>query len=56
MITAASVYDNTVGMALLDRVAAQSGTVQTALVDQGFKHTVVTHGAGQRHRRADRRS
>ncbi|WP_435826562.1 hypothetical protein [Nonomuraea dietziae] len=32
-------------VALLDRVAAQTETVGTALVDQAFKNTVVTHGA-----------
>ncbi|MGP3930124.1 hypothetical protein [Nonomuraea sp. KM88] len=44
---AASAHENAAGTALLDRVAAQaSGTVTKALVDQGFKNTVVDHGAG----------
>jgi hypothetical protein len=47
VVLAASAHDNTVGTALLDRVAAATpaGSVQTALVDQGFKNTVVAHGA-----------
>lgn len=45
VVMAASVHDNTAGTAQLDRVAAQSDTVQAALVDQGFKSTVVDHGA-----------
>ncbi|MGP3921578.1 IS5 family transposase, partial [Nonomuraea sp. 10N515B] len=46
VVLAASAHDNVAGMALLDRVAAQtSGTVTKALVDQGFKNTVVDHGA-----------
>ncbi|WP_312885749.1 transposase [Lipingzhangella halophila] len=45
VVMAASAHENTAGIALLDRVAAQSDTVQTALVDQGFKSTVVDHGA-----------
>jgi transposase len=45
IVLAASTHDNTAGVALLDRVAAQtSGTVTKALVDQGFKNTVVDHG------------
>jgi transposase len=49
VVLAASAHDNTVGTALLDRVAAatQGGSVRTALVDQGFKNTVITHGASQ---------
>jgi transposase len=47
VVLAASAHENTAGTALLDRVAAQtSGTVTKALVDQGFKNTVVDHGAG----------
>nr|WP_084464234.1 transposase [Microtetraspora fusca] len=44
---AASAHENTAGIALLDRVAAATppGSVRTALVDQGFKNAVVTHGA-----------
>jgi transposase len=42
---AASAHENTAGIALLDRVAAQTGTVRTALVDQGFKNAVTAHGA-----------
>ncbi|SDQ58301.1 Transposase [Thermostaphylospora chromogena] len=47
VVLAASAHDNTAGIALLDRVAAATppGSVRTALVDQGFKNAVVTHGA-----------
>jgi transposase len=47
VVTAASIHDNAIGTALLDRVAAatEPGSVQTALVDQGFKNSVVAHGA-----------
>ncbi|MEU4227469.1 IS5 family transposase [Nonomuraea sp. NPDC026600] len=46
VMLAASVHENTAGIALLDRVAASTqGTVTKALVDQGFKNTVVAHGA-----------
>jgi transposase len=44
VVLAASVHDNAFGTALLDKVAANTGTVQKALVDQGFKKTVVDHG------------
>jgi transposase len=44
-VLAASAHENTAGIALLDRVAAQAGTVRTALVDQGFKNAVAAHGA-----------
>ncbi len=44
VVVAASVHDNHVGTALLDKVAA-TGTVRAALVDQGFKTGVVDHGA-----------
>ncbi|GII20397.1 IS5 family transposase [Planomonospora parontospora] len=47
IVLAASTHDNVAGTALLDKVAATtSGTVTKALVDQGFKKTVVDHGAG----------
>ncbi|MGP3963517.1 transposase [Nonomuraea sp. 3N208] len=47
VVVAASMHDNAIGNALLDRVAAATlpGSVQTALVDQGFKSSVVAHGA-----------
>ncbi len=44
VVLAASVHDNAVGIALLDKVAADTDTVQKALVDQGFKNAVVAHG------------
>ncbi|MFD4601878.1 IS5 family transposase [Streptomyces sp. NPDC058464] len=44
MVLAASVHDNTAGIALLDKVAADTDTVEKALVDQGFKNAVVAHG------------
>ncbi|MFF1595473.1 IS5 family transposase, partial [Streptomyces sp. NPDC058286] len=45
-VVAASVHDNAAGIALLDQVAvAAGGSVSKALVDQGFKNQVVTHGA-----------
>jgi transposase len=37
--------ERTVGIALLERVAAQASTVSKALVDQGFKDSVVAYGA-----------
>jgi len=40
----ASAHDNSAGIALLNGVAAQTDTVQKALVDQGFKKSVVDHG------------
>ncbi|MET8339578.1 IS5 family transposase [Streptosporangium canum] len=47
VVLAASVHENTAGTALLDRLAARTdGTVMKALADQGFKNTVVAHGAG----------
>ncbi|MGH3626815.1 MAG: IS5 family transposase [Sciscionella sp.] len=46
VVMAASAHDNQVGTALLDRVAASTSSVKTALVDQGFKSSVVDHGAG----------
>ncbi|WP_206641185.1 transposase [Nonomuraea polychroma] len=47
VVAAASIHDNAIGNALLDRVAAATapGSVQTALVDQGFKNAVVARGA-----------
>lgn len=50
VVLAASAHENTAGIALLDRVAAQAGTVRTALVDQGFKNAVAVHGAALRAR------
>ncbi|MFD7446646.1 IS5 family transposase, partial [Streptomyces sp. NPDC059909] len=46
VVLAASAHDNTAGTMLLDRVAAatEPGSVKKALVDQGFKNTVVEHG------------
>ncbi|MET8956263.1 IS5 family transposase [Streptomyces sp. NPDC004533] len=44
VVLAASSHDNAFGTALLDKVAAETDTVQKALVDQGFKKTVVSHG------------
>ncbi|MFC9646263.1 IS5 family transposase [Streptomyces mirabilis] len=44
VVLAASVHENAFGTALLDKVAANAGTVKKALVDQGFKKTVVDHG------------
>lgn len=44
VVAAASVHENAVGIALLDKVAADTDTVEKALVDQGFKNTVVAHG------------
>jgi transposase len=45
VVMAASMHDNVVGTALLDKVAARTDTVSKALVDQGFKATVVDHRA-----------
>ncbi len=44
VVLAASAHENTAGIALLDQVSEQSGTVKKALVDQGFKKKVVEHG------------
>ena len=44
VVLPASAHENTAGIALLDGVAAQCDTVKKALVDQGFKKTVVEHG------------
>ena len=45
VVMAASVHDNQIGTALLSKVAATASSVKTALVDQGFKSSVVDHGA-----------
>ncbi|MEV5897481.1 hypothetical protein [Nonomuraea fuscirosea] len=46
VMLAACAHENTAGIALLDRAAAQTGgTVKKALADQGFKNAVVAHGA-----------
>jgi transposase len=45
VVLAASAHENTAGTALLDKVAASTSTVSKALVDQGFKSSVVAHGA-----------
>lgn len=45
VVLAASAHENTAGTALLDQVAASTPAVTTALVDQGFKNSVVAHGA-----------
>ena len=44
VVAAASAHENAVGIALLDKVAADTDSVQKALVDQGFKNAVVVHG------------
>jgi|UniRef100_UPI002F90CB6A transposase len=44
VVLAASAHENTAGIALLDQIAGQSGSVKKALVDQGFKKKVVEHG------------
>ncbi|GAA3477723.1 hypothetical protein GCM10018966_022530 [Streptomyces yanii] len=44
MVLAASAHDNAAGIALLNKVTADTDTVQKALVDQGFKTAVVEHG------------
>jgi transposase len=44
VVVAASAHENAVGITLLDKVAADTDTVQKALVDQGFKNAVVAHG------------
>jgi transposase len=45
VVLAASAHENAAGTAPLDKVAASTSTVSTALVDQGFKSAVVAHGA-----------
>jgi transposase len=45
VVLAASAHGNTAGIALLDQVAASAPAVSTALAGQGFKSSVVAHGA-----------
>lgn len=45
VVMTASAHDNRAGIALLDKIAADTDSVKKALVDQGFKRTVVQHGA-----------
>jgi transposase len=45
IVLAASAHENTAGIALLDQVAADAATVSKALAGQGFKSSVVAHGA-----------
>ncbi|WP_128382265.1 IS5 family transposase [Streptomyces cavernae] len=45
VVTAASVHDNAIGIALLNKVAAAAPTVTKSWVDAGFKQAVVEHGA-----------
>jgi len=45
VVLAASAHENTAGIALLERVAADTGTVSKALADQGFKNPVAAYGA-----------
>ncbi len=45
VVLAASAYENAAGTALLDQVAASTPAVTTAVVDQGFKSSVVARGA-----------
>jgi transposase len=45
VVLAASAHENTAGIALLDQVAARTTTVSKALAGQGFKNSVVSHGA-----------
>ena len=44
VVLPASAHDNPAGITLLDGVAGQCDTVKKALVDQGFKKSVVEHG------------
>jgi hypothetical protein len=46
VVSSAGLHDNVFGTRLLDKVAAKAPTVTTALVDQGFKSSVVEHAAG----------
>lgn len=48
VVTAASVHDNAIGAALLDKVAAANPSVSKAWTDAGFKNAVAVHGAGSR--------
>jgi transposase len=45
IVTAASVSDNTIGLALLDRATDTYPTLAKAWVDAGFRKKVVEHGA-----------
>jgi len=45
VVLAAPAHENTAGIALLDQVAASAPAVSTALAGQGFKSSVVAHGA-----------
>ncbi|MGW3208681.1 transposase [Streptomyces sp. NPDC001135] len=45
LVVAASVHDNAIGIALLDKVTATAPTVAKVWVDAGFKEAVVEHGA-----------
>ncbi|MGW0827034.1 transposase [Streptomyces sp. NPDC002845] len=44
VVASASAHENAVGIALLDKVAADTDAVEKALVGQGFKNAVVAHG------------
>ncbi|MGH1556594.1 hypothetical protein ACRAWF_47140 [Streptomyces sp. L7] len=44
VVAAASAHEDAVGIALLDKVAADTDAVEKALVDQGFKNTAAAHG------------
>ena len=46
VVSAASVHDNAIGVALLDKVAADNPSVTKAWTDAGFKNAVSAHGAG----------
>jgi len=45
VVLAAPAHENTAGIALLEQVAAHTGTVSKALADQGFKSSAVAYGA-----------
>jgi hypothetical protein len=45
VVVAASVHDNAIGTAVLDKVMARNPGVTKAWVDAGFKDTVAIHGA-----------
>jgi transposase len=45
VVVAAGAHENAVGIRLLDKVTAAAPTVTKAWVDQGFKKSVVEHGA-----------
>jgi len=46
VVVAASVSDNTGGIAAVDRARAKSGQLKKVFCDQGFKRTFVAHCAG----------